>query len=452
MAIYRDDITVLLAMLALGVISLTLLFVAGRRYAVVPAALVAFFLRLAAGLAQVWTIGLVDDAGVYDSAARALVGSWTGELGGVELTSGKEGWPTILAVTYWVFGHAPEVGIILNAAAGAAAVVVVAAACRNFGLSASSGIAAWIVALWPVGWVWGGYLLREALVQLLLALAVLGVAKARQRATLSGGTIILLSGTALILMRGGLALLVLIVMPSLLIAEVVLPREGASRGRPVTVMVALALSLLALPMAFGLLEDAPYFDPQRLERVSQALNAGTTSFASAGVDPSVSPMTYVLVAAGPYVWQWHNVGLVIAGIDGLMWLMVWLLAIRGATVVGTWTAAHLGIPAVLVLAYVAQTSTNFGLIMRFRGLLVVFLAPLAAAAVQHLRDRRTRTGRSPVAECSHGARGALPMAPGARRVPWRAGGGSASPVARPIESRRKRTPTASAAVPRYLPE
>lgn len=411
----RDPSAALLAVILLVLLSYTLLILLGRVHGVVLAACAAFTFRALRGL-DVQLSGYVSDAVQYDGFGVELARYWqqTGPDPGSWL--GKDGFPTILAIIYTTIGHAPEVGYLVNALAGGLTVLVVAATTAQMGWYDAVKPAAWLVALWPVGILWGGLLLREAIVSLLLAVGLWGSVRLYKLHFASGAAAIILSGVAMIPMRGGLAFLILIGMP--LTAAI----AANIRLRLSVPMIILAIGAAGLAfVALGLLGQ--YFDGSRYFEyradVSSEQNTGNSSFNQAGlgsgaVNPSLSghAVRTALTAFGPFPWQLTNPSLLLAGIDALLWVAIWALVILAARHLRNRAAALLFIlPPAALIVYLAANSSNFGLIIRLRGLAIVLVAPLAALGFEIWRRQRAakKTG--------HGS--ASTPSPRARHVPRR---------------------------------
>ena len=280
----HDPLASSLAMLVVGGLSVAMFLTFGRRHGVVLIATLAFAVRVLRGI-QVQVTGDVSDGISYDAFGVALSRFWsdTGPDPGTWL--GKDGFPALLGVIYTNVGHAPEVGYLLNAFAGGLAVLVVAATTAQMGWLTAVRPAAWIVALWPIGIVWGGMLLRESIVTLLLAVGLWGAVRLYKLHVASGTVAILGAGVAMIFMRGGLAFLLLVGMP--LVAVVVTNVRGrASPGRWLLAIGAGAVAVLAISVLSGYFEGGRYFE-YRAE-VSQEQNSGTSSFSESGMSRSTT--------------------------------------------------------------------------------------------------------------------------------------------------------------------
>lgn len=390
----RDPSAALLAVILLVTVSFGVLVMLGRVHGVAIIACLAFALRAIRGV-DVQLSGYASDAAQYDYFGQELARYWqhVGPDPGAWL--GKDGFPTVLAIIYTILGHAPEVGYLVNALAGGLTVLVVASIVAQMGWLPAIKPAAWLVALWPVGVLWGGLLLREAIVTLLLAVGLWGTVRLYKQHYLPGIAAVLASGILMVPMRGGLAFLILVGMP----VTAALAANVRVRLRPSTIFFA----IVAAGIAFVALQFlAEYFDGTRYFEyradVSQEQNTGNSSFNQAGlgtgaVDPSLRghAIRSVLTAFGPFPWQLTNPSLALAGIDALLWVGIWALCAVATRRLKTRAEAVLFIlPTAALIVYLAANSSNFGLIIRLRGLAIVLVAPLAALGWAVWRQQRAQ--------------------------------------------------------------
>lgn len=400
---HRDPLTIALASALLLTIGVAAGGFLSRRTGVAGPFAVALGIRLVYGFVNYGlTRSLDNDGAAYDRDAMRIVAAWRGEGPPAELIAGKEGWSYILAAFYSILGHGPEVGVVLNCLAGSAVVIVVAGICRQLQWDRALRPAAWLVALWPVSFLWGPLLLREALVTLLLSVALLGAVLVRLGRWAGGLSVLLLSGVSLIWMRGGLAYLVLIGLPLLTALTTMWRTEDMPRSVRSMIAIAVGIAIVA-PVALSALSNSTYFDMDQAAKTAVALDYGTTGFTSAGIGEQGAVMAFVYTALGPLPHQWVNIGLLSAGIDAVLWLVVWVFVVQGSRLdlPNSWFKLLSVAPSLALMAYVSASATNFGLIMRFRALALPLLAPLAAAGFSAWRDKR-RSDSGPASSKSVG--------------------------------------------------
>lgn len=165
---------------------------------------VAVFLYMRLGL---WA----PDAQLYDRLGVLYKSAWFDHgQQQITMTPGKEGFPSVLGLTYGIFGHVPFLGIMLNVIACALLVPVLATTAARLDLN--SRATAWVAAVFPPGLLWGSLLLREAFSWLSLAVIACGLVGLTSRSSRSRPAInwlLIIVGTATLLsVRGTAAILV----------------------------------------------------------------------------------------------------------------------------------------------------------------------------------------------------------------------------------------------------
>ena len=393
----HDPLTVFLAASILVLLGALGTLQAARLVGVFVPVLTALVFRLVYGLQGSYLGGTQPDALGYDEMARDIVAAWNGDAESPALPYGKEGWPYILAILYRVSGYAPSLGIIVNAFAGALTVVVVAAVCEQLGWTEAKVPAAWLVVLWPVLALWGPQLLREAIVALLLALALLGAVILRKGRAALGGGIIILAGVPMIWMRGGLSFLILIGFPVLVSLSLAFSRANTSSALKgfILALSTVAFATFALSDIFA---DATYFDSQFAEAAAADLDTGGTGFSAAGVARGNWLLNLMNTAIGPLPMYWRSFGLAVAGIDALLWIAMWVLVAYAILKARTnrWGLLLCTGPVIALLLQVSQSATNFGYITRVRGLGLPLLAPVVGLSIAYLiaaKRQKTLQGR-----------------------------------------------------------
>lgn len=387
----RDPVAAWASAVIIGSLGLALCLSLGRRYGVVGIALIAIGLRAARGL-QLLVQGDLNDAAAYDNFGKALAASWSGAGPDPGEWLGKDGFPAMLGAIYWAVGHAPEAGYSINAVAAGLTVIVVASTTAAMGWERAVRPAAWLVALWPIGIIWGGALLRESVVTLLLAVASWGAVRLYLGRYLSAVMAIASSGLAMIFMRGGLAFLVLAGIP--LTAALVANLRRATVSRWIVGIGVLAVAFSATFLLSGYFEGSQLFQ-YRAEVIADT-NQGTSSFGQAGlagqvVSQSVSGhlLRIPVTAFGPLPWQVTNLSLAQALVDAVLWLLVWSLAIFATVRLRPRVEGMLFlIPTAALIVALAANAGNFGLIIRLRGQAIALIAPLAALGLVYWLDRR----------------------------------------------------------------
>lgn len=389
-----DPIAILLAMGVVTAVTVLTLLQFGRTHSVVAPAFAAFALHAVRSI-QVTLMGGEVDGVTYDQFGVALARYWTDQGADPGSWLGKDGFPALLGAIYTAVGHAPEIGYLINAAAGGLAVLVVAATTARMGWVEAVKPSAWLVGLWPVGFIYGGMLLREAIVTLILAIGLWGTVRLYQLSIGPGILAIAASGIAMIFMRGGLAFLVLVGMPvtAAIVANV---RSKMNPARWILAISAVGISLIVLALLNAYFASGRYFE-YRAE-VSADQNNGSSSFSQAGLAASSGDFSVLghalrvpITAIGPFPWQVRNPSLAQAFVDAALWMIVWAFAIYATVRMSQRVEAILFVaPTAALIVALAANSANFGLIIRLRGQAIVLIAPLAALGYAYWMERRRR--------------------------------------------------------------
>ena len=357
-------------------------------------------LRAAASAAVYLRLGLwAPDALLYDRLGVRLSDPVYGYADrGVQITSGKEGFPRLLGLVYSAFGHHPGLGLMMNVMLGALLVPLLTAVAAR--LDGPRRATAWLAAVLPPFLVWGGLLLREALSWVLIAVVVLALAgiSRHRRDRLSRWDWPLLIGAlaAFLAVRGTAAIL----LAAAALAVVAL----TARQRFWAWVLGTASLVLAAPALAGTFDRvAGGYDLERINTVRGALSdeAGS-SFAVAAINgPAdivrVLPTTALRGFLGPYPWEWPRLS-ALATLEGLLWLVMLALAVHGwRTRRFSRSLLCLALPTVAIVVPLALASGNYGTFERLREQATVVLVPAAAIGLAQLRDRRRRRTAAPVA-------------------------------------------------------
>ncbi|GEP28561.1 hypothetical protein E3O11_16590 [Cryobacterium levicorallinum] len=346
-----------------------------------------FGIHILAALSIYHTVGLgAPDAEYYDRAASSLA------LGGpeVSVTAGKEGWVLLLAAVYSRLGHVPELGLVLNATFAALTVCIAGRIAAKLSLPVS--VTAWITAAFPSGIFWSSLLLRESVSWLLIglcALAFAGLASGRVR--LLDIALVLAALSGLLLVRGTAAIAV---AAAGFIAIAYVRRRYLS-----FLLGALACALIVVtsPLGARLNDIIGGITIETFNTSRTALSrAAATSWPTVEVHGLSSAWEAFLVAFprvmfGPYPWEWPSMPVPFA-LDGLVWLVILGLTIRGCLVLKDRRVVILLLPAAALLAALIVGSGNYGTMERLRIQSTFLLIPVAAAGYTSLIPRMA--GRS----------------------------------------------------------
>jgi hypothetical protein len=330
-----------------------------------------------------------DSKGYY-LTALALADATGG--GGVEVQTdtGKEGYALLLS--YFVRLGVPSMAIPVAVNAGLlaiSAVIVTRSTERLFGWKAARLVPA-IFALSPTIVLWGAPGLREASIYLGLSVLIWMAAKTTTDRRLTVLPVLALAATVayLLLLR---ATIVPVTVAGLVLGLAVAIR-GPKRLTLVLSAVPLGFLFFRLVYAVNVNVITSSYDAERIGHVRASLAGAGSSFGAFELTPLGVLAGVLRVFAGPFPWEWSQFPLAIA--DSIYW--------AGVSVLVVWALVHLTrdrvlvllVPALALAMSVVVTITNYGTLIRLRGMVLIFLIPIVAAGLERVTERR-RLRRSP---------------------------------------------------------
>ena len=335
---------------------------------------VSFWLHVLVSFVLYDAQGLLADAGGYDTIAQAYVAFWNHQTASQPgFAVGKEGWVLILAVIYYVLGHSPLVGLVLNASACAITTSLVMGATARLGRPGIAKVAGWL-SLLPTFLYWGSLLLRESLAWMLTAAmlwAALGIAAKVGRANVM---VLLGAFAGMLWIRGTVAVVLVVGMALGIIAS-------TRRIPPLLFAGAVGFAVVGGPLAVRVFTLVGGFSIESLNASRASLSTAGSGFETTSYSDPVTlvqslPRTFPRSLFGPYPWELTSLPIT-AVVDVVFWLFVLVLAWRGFR--GIWRVRSVCvIPALCLLVTLGATSGSYGTLVRLRVQAAVLLLPLAA--------------------------------------------------------------------------
>ncbi|GHD41712.1 hypothetical protein [Mycetocola manganoxydans] len=351
---------------------------------------------------------LVADEIVWHSLAEEASRFLTGQSNArVDYVEGKEGYLWIIGALYAISGPVPMMAIVLNTLLNALTVVTVARTteiitktypllpeevCRR-----AVRLAALFAALLPSLFIWAPRVLREAPSTFLISVAVLGtlqVVRTRQTryAVLALGAV---AGLAWIRGPVGMALGVALAIGAVLVWSH--KSEYRLAIRFFLLIPLLALIAVAWELAntqFGLSAEEVALRNRELASVASSGFAGTAEATGSLGYGTILMVNVPRVFAGPFPWEITAVSpvMLLALMEGIIWVAALILAMRAIYVrrrfvdsssraEGGPLVAILTIATLALLATLAVSVANYGLLARLRPMALVIILPLAAIAI-----------------------------------------------------------------------
>lgn len=362
---------------------------AARRAGVpVQPALIVLVVLVAVAVTLRATVGIffmATDAIVYDSQAMAVADRLHGLDTDPRIVPGKEGWPFLLGLVYFLAGHVPFAGLIIGCVATALSVVFVAktAVVLWGGFSEPLLLLAYLAS--PLVLLFGPSLMRESLCWAATAAACCGAALVVERRP-HGLTLFVVAVLAFMAVRLTLGLL----LAGALTLLIVLIRLARARRYWWIAGISIA-SIIVFQVGGGLALDALGFDSDYLEANRQELS----EIALTGFDPAPlgsGPLGLLWSATqllprlivGPFPDEWGpEVVWLWVAVTTVVWFAVLFTAlVRMYRAPRLWLAVLLVLGTLAVLLGMALTLTNYGIVVRLRGIPAIMLLPLVVGVVR----------------------------------------------------------------------
>ena len=387
---------VVIAVMALSGLTVVVVEPGARSY-LFRWALVSFALHAVVGAAIVHVPDLVSylgpDAWGYHEAARS----------GGSLRADKSGFVTLLGAFYRVTSPSMIVGALMNAAFAAGLVPVVA---RTTGLlfgDRAARMAAPLVTLLPPLLIWPSQVLREAPILFLLAVMTLAAAHLHRRTTLSSVVTLLSASLVLLTFRGFTIPIAAALVGSVLFAQ----RQvivGLARVSAVAILAITSVGVLGLGLSGYRAAAERGLDDLDFVRRNTSIEA-TTGFDDTTVTrTNAEALAYLRTAmprllAGPAPWEVSGPRELPAIADAFVWWWcLWhvVVGLRAAKALGSRRRLLvLLLPASVMAIILALGLGNYGILIRQRPQVLVFLLPIIASSLARRRSGRVDVGSAP---------------------------------------------------------
>lgn len=364
------------------VLALGAAFWAGSRTETLRQTFVALGAQWALTIALFEYIGRANDVNEYVRRAALIIDFTTGERpfpGGLTKLGLPLVWSLVEASVVW---H-PLPAALLLAIPVSLIPSVTAHATRLLGFASAASTSAWLGALGLPMLVWSPWLRREGLSYFLISLVLLSMAWTFAGHWRKGLVLAVALAPALLLTRGQLVLVAAVAIP----AAVILSPQLPSRARFSVLSLWGLGTILIMPLAISSL-----YVGESLARQLRFLSEGGTlsvSFSSYEHNTSLVGIARNTVHAlfGPFPWEWQNERWLVFGVDGLIYLVAFILLIlvyRSGKRIRRqfWLLVLPVIPMVLGSAVLLS---NYGLNSRIRSHFLILLLPLLAVGLDRLR-------------------------------------------------------------------
>jgi hypothetical protein len=405
---------------------------------------------LAVTFFMIW--GLQGDASTYHTEAQLFVELWsTGSSEGpFMLPAGKQSTAWIAGVIYWLVGPLPVVYLLFLAIFTAMIPALLSTTTRLFDFPSAAPLAAWLGVFAPPFLFWAPWMRRESLVFVFvgMTLATVGLIYNSRWET----SLIMWSGTAVVFIVSRPQLLLILAFGSI-IAVLLRKKKTQSNFRQSAFQYGMAIFMVMISgtaIFWSLSSELNGSLQQDTRQAILASNSNPAQGLAVPYEPTPSSDTpdkvvelgqhkvvelgqhkvvelgqhkvvelgqhkvvelgqhkvvelgqrFINSTVGPLPWQWSSRSWIIAGLDGLFMLCIWLLVAVGFIRYPQVRKMTLIIVAAALplIAGEAYMHANYGITMRVRAHYLIVLLPLISVILSllasSLSNRRTRMSQT----------------------------------------------------------
>lgn len=323
------------AIIVLAVISILILYlIIIKKTKTIPQVLILFITQVIISQLVYALFGLVEDEKTYHAAGLKLMNSLNSGEGyqNFGVGPGKQSFTYILGTIYFWFGPYPVVGMIVNALIMSSIPPILVMSCNNLGLSKIAKLSSWIFVIMPSLVLWAPGLRRESLAFALIALSILAVSLAYMGKFISAFILASILIYAIQITRQPLLLILLpgIFMGILLGANSQILKNLLEERNRFTIFFILNSVIISHIIFFSdfIISKLQGIDGY-LKEVSNP--KFSTSIVNASSDVNLSPIGFVYntyrAFFGPPVWEWNSAAMLIFGIEGTFYLVIFVAII-----------------------------------------------------------------------------------------------------------------------------
>ena len=323
------------AFIVLAVISILILYLMIiKKTKTIPQVLILFLTQVIISQLVYAVFGLVEDEKTYHATGLKLMNSLNSGEGyqNFGVGPGKQSFTYILGTIYFWFGPYPVAGMIVNALIMSSIPPILVMSCNNLGLSKIAKLSSWIFTIMPSLVFWAPGLRRESLSFALVALSILVVSLAYKGKFISAFLLTVILIYAIQITRQPLLLILLpgVFMGILLGSNSQILKNllgGRNRVRNFFIFNSLIISHIIFfsVLIFSKLQKIDGY----LKEVSNP--KFSTSIVNASSDVNLSPVGFVYntyrAFFGPPVWEWNSAAMLIFGIEGTFYLVIFVAII-----------------------------------------------------------------------------------------------------------------------------
>lgn len=387
-----DLLTATLGGIFLITLSFFVILAIGRKNGVLLQCVTSYFIQITLASVFFYRFGLYEDASLYSSIATDIAGQWS-RLNLVEFEgfNKRNQLPlTIFSLFYLFFGPYPLLPILFNCFLMALIPAVLASACRNFGLTRSAKIAAWLVILIPSITLNGPWLRKEALAFFLISIFILAMSYLYKNQIMRGLFIAIIIISLFSITRSQLVVFSIGLLFSLLLNPTVISLYKSFTSnlqKRVLLFIFIGGSSIISPFVLYFYNIQGFKTLNAFDKLIKFNSDSSQATANLGASLSVNtnPIKFIYNLNrslwGPPIWEWRNLPMIIFGLEGLLILVILLNIIFSYHINKKFRKVFFILLSALLPLWIISTVmlSNYGLNSRVRAHYLLFIIPIVSA-------------------------------------------------------------------------
>ncbi len=377
----------------------------GKKAFCLTQTLTALLVQIFLGVTFLVIWGLQGDANTYHEAAKTLVDTWsTGSEPIYTLPAGKQSTVWIAGAIYWLVGPLPVIYLLFLATFTAMIPALLAITTRLFNFASAASLAAWLGVLAPPFITWAPWMRRESLVFVLIGMTLVTLGLIYDSRWKVGLIMWPLTAVMLSVTRPQVLLVLAVgsIAATLLRNRKTQQTFHQSAFQHGIAMFMLAISGILIWWTLTSTGTNATIQPENRQGIMREIS-GPSQGLGMSYETTSSPGTSSLGTldkgfelghrlinsmVGPFPWQWSSSSWIIAGLDGLFMLCVWLLVAVGFIRYPKARKMTLILVAASLplIAGEAYMHGNYGITMRVRAHYLIVLLPVISVILNLLAN------------------------------------------------------------------
>ena len=385
-------LTAILGGIFLITLSFFVILAIGRKNGVLIQSVTSYFIQITLASVFFYRFGLYEDASLYSSIGTDIAGHWS-RLNPIEFEgfNKRNQLPlTIISLLYLFFGPYPLLPILFNCFLVALIPAAIASACRNFGLTGSAKIAAWLVILIPSITLNGPWLRKEAQAFFLVSILILAMSHLYKNQIMRGLLIAILIIYLISITRSQLVIFGVGLLFSLLASPTLngLYKSFSSNlQKSILLFVFIGGSLILSPIILFFYRIQAFKTFKAFDGLIKFNSDSSQATANLGASWSVNtnPVKFVYnlnrTLWGPPIWEWRNLSMIILGLEGFLILILLVNAIFSYKINKKFRKVFFILLSAIFPLWIISTVmlSNYGINSRVRAHYLLFIIPIVSA-------------------------------------------------------------------------